>query len=219
MRSSSRGILAPVIAGIIIAGSLAMPAARGQTASPYGTELVINGGAEADGGATSNSQVVKPSGWTTTGEFTAVKYGASGGFPNAESPGPGTRGKNLFEGGNVARSTASQSIALKAPKADIASGSVRYTFSAWLGGFSGQADNAVVSVSFRDSAGEDLGGTTLGPVTPAQRKDITGSLERTHSGVVPKGAETAVVAIVLTRFDGTYNDGSADNVSLTLTKK
>lgn len=218
MTRNLRGILAPAIAGFILAASLAMPEVRGEAASPYGAELVKNGGAEAGLGAPSNAVVVKPSGWTTTGQFTAVQYGASGGFPDSKSPGPATRGKNLFEGGNVAKSTASQSIVLEAAATDIAAGSVRYTFSAWLGGFASQADNATVSLSFRDSAGGKLGGATLGPVTTAERKGVTGLLERTTSGVVPKGATSAAVAVVLTRFEGQYNDGSADNISLKLTK-
>jgi hypothetical protein len=37
-----------------------------------------------------------PTGWTTTGEFTAVQYGASGGFPDKTSPGPITATR--FEG-------------------------------------------------------------------------------------------------------------------------
>jgi len=218
MSFSVRGILAPAAAGVILAASLAMPGARAQTPSIYGVELVKNGGAEADVGAPSNSQIVKPTGWTTTGEFTAVQYGASGGFPDATSPGPAERGKNLFEGGNVAKSTGTQSISLAAAASDIAAGTVKYSFSAWLGGYSNQTDNATASLSFRDAAGRTVGSVVLGPVTPVERKDVTGLLQRSHSGVVPKAAATAVVTIVFTRYEGTYNDGSADNVSLKLTK-
>jgi hypothetical protein len=218
MSSRVRAILAPAIAGFILAAALAAPGARAQTASTFGTNLVVNGDAEAEVGAPDNSKIVKPSGWTTTGEFTAVQYGASGGFPDAKSPGPATRGKNLFEGGNVARSTASQSVWLSAAATEIAKGSVRYAFSAWLGGYSSQGDSAMVSVAFRDAAGKSLGGATLGPVTPAQRNDVTGLLDRSHSGAAPKGAATAVVTIVLTRLEGTYNDGAVDSVSLVLTK-
>jgi hypothetical protein len=53
-----------------------------------------------------------------------------------------------------------------------------------------------------EDSGKALGGATLGPVTPAEQKSVTGSLERAHSGVVPKGAATALVTIVLTRYEG-----------------
>jgi hypothetical protein len=218
MRFRIRALIAPAAAGLILVATLATSIAGAQTAPPFGTNLVVNGGAEAEVGAPDSSKIVKPSGWTTTGEFTAVQYGASGGFPDAKSPGPAARGKNLFEGGNVAKSTATQSISLSAAVTEIASGSVHYAFSAWLGGYSNQGDNATASISFRDAAGKALGGAMLGPVTPADRKDVTGLLERTHSGAVPKGAATAIVTIVLTRLAGIYNDGSVDSVSLVLTK-
>jgi hypothetical protein len=73
-------------------------------------------------------------------------------------------------------------------------------------------------VSFKDASGESLGSATLGPVTPAQRKDATGLLQRSHAGLVPVGATSAVVTVLLTRTDGEYNDGSADNISLVLNK-
>ena len=101
-------------------------------AGMYGTNLVVNGNAEAGPGAPSNSGVMKPPGWTTTGEFTAVKYGASGGFPDMTSPGPSDRGANFFAGGNVPVSTATQTISLAAGAADIDKGTVTYVFSAWL---------------------------------------------------------------------------------------
>jgi hypothetical protein len=211
-----RAVAALTIAAILTAGSTA--SAIAQSASLYGINLVTNGGAEADVGAPDSSHVVKPTGWTTTGQFTAVQYGASGGFPDTTSPGPADRGKNDFEGGNVASSTATQSISLAPIAADINSGSVRYTFSAWLGGYSNQRDNGTATVSFTDAGGKSLGSATLGPVTPQQRNDATGLVQRSHAGVVPAGASSAVVTIVLTRLDGVYNDGSADDVSLVLQK-
>lgn len=200
-------------------GAATVAGADANGSGMFGRNLVVNGGAEADVGAPSNVQVVKPTGWTTAGEFTAVQYGASGGFPDQTSPGPKDRGKNLFEGGNVALSTATQTISLAAAASQIQAGGVRYAFSAWLGGYSSQGDNAIASVTFRDSRGLALGGTSLGPVTPAQRDGVTGLLARGHSGTVPMRAAKAVVSLVLTRTDGTYNDGSIDSVSLILSPR
>jgi len=86
-----RAVAALTIAAILTAGSTA--SAIAQSASLYGINLVTNGGAEADVGAPDSSHVVKPTGWTTTGQFTAVQYGASGGFPDTTSPGPADRGR------------------------------------------------------------------------------------------------------------------------------
>jgi hypothetical protein len=203
-------------------GSLAAAFATGgnaQTPSLFGRNLVVNGGAESDVGAPDNSKIVKPSSWTTTGEFTVVQYGAAGGFPDKTSPGPADRGKNLFEGGNVVKSTALQTISLKAGATDIAAGTVHYVFSAWLGGFGSQGDNAKATVTFRDAAGASLGQNQLMPVTPAERKSVTGLLQRSASGDVPKNASSATISIELTRTDGQYNDGAIDNISLVLSNK
>jgi hypothetical protein len=59
----------------------------------------------------------------------------------------------------------------------------------------------------------------LGPVTPADRKNVTGLFPRSATGFVPKGSVEVIVKIVTTRYDGGDNDGSADNVSLILHKK
>ena len=207
--------------GLALAVALALGAPGAGSAQPaapnLGQELIVNGDAEADVGAPSNNQIVKPTGWRTTGEFTVVQYGASGGFPDAKSPGPPNKGRNFFSGGNVALSTATQTIHLLPYTAAIAAGGVKYRFSGWLGGFENQADFATANVTFRDATGAPLpGAATLGPVTPAERKTQTGSLYREATGVVPARARSAEVSIVITRREGTYNDGEVDNLSLKL---
>jgi hypothetical protein len=186
------------------------------TSTLFGTNLVVNGDAESDTGAPSNSQVVKPTGWTTTGEFTAVQYGASGGFPDKTSPGPSDRGKNFFGGGNVAKSTTTQTIDLSSGRQAIDSGGVTYVLTGWLGGYSAQADNAQVTVTFLSAAGGSLGSGRIGPVTPADRHGATGFFKRTATGSVPAQARAARVVITATRFEGSYNDGYSDDVSLFL---
>jgi hypothetical protein len=217
--SRVRTAAAAVAIATFFASILMVTGVRAQTATPYGTNLVVNGDAEVDAGAKNSSTIVSPASWVTTGQFDVVAYGASGGFPDGTSPGPTDRGKNLFEGGNVAKSTAMQTISLTGASADINAGIVKYVLSAYLGGYSNQGDYATVSVAFKDANGATVGtGTTIGPVTPAQRKGTTGSIAQSAPGTVPKGATTALVTIVITRLEGTYNDGSADNVSLVLSK-
>jgi hypothetical protein len=178
--------------------------------------LVVNGDAEANVGAANAQQIVKPKGWTTTGQFTAVQYGSPGGFPDAKSPGPDKRGKNDFEGGNAAVSTATQTISLAPSAALIDAGGVRYTFSAYLGGFADQDDNAKVTLTFHDKTGASLDSATIGPILAAQRNKTTGLIAQSLGGDVPKGAVSADVTVTLTRVSGQYNDGSADNISLVL---
>lgn len=64
----------------------------------------------------------------------------------------------------------------------------RYALEGYFGGFSGQNDNAVLKVSFRDSDSNVLGGVvSIGGVTAADRSNITGLLLRSADGTVPAG--------------------------------
>jgi hypothetical protein len=178
--------------------------------------LIINGDAEAAAGSPDGNPVATPS-WTVGGEATALQYGASGGYPQATDPGPANRGNNLFAGGaNDATSTLTQTISLAAYAAAIDAGHVTFTLSAYLGGFEGQEDNAVLSVSFQNGTTE-VGTGHVGPVTAADRGSVTGLLARTATGAVPAGTRSAVVTLTATRLEGTANDGYADNLSLALT--
>jgi hypothetical protein len=188
------------------------------TSPLFGTNLVVNGDAESDTGAASNSQIVKLTGWATIGEFTAVQYGASGGFPDKNSPGPSDRGKNFFGGGNVAKSTATQTIDLSSGAQAIDSGGTTYTLAGWLGGYGSQGDNAQMTVTFLNAAGGALGAGRIGPVTAADRHSTTGLFKRTATGSVPAHARAARVVITATRLEGTYNDGYSDDLSLLLKK-
>jgi hypothetical protein len=184
----------------------------------YGTNLVVNGNADAAAGAPNSGTIVKPLGWTTTGQFTAVKYGAAGGFPNKTTPGPADRGANFFAGGNVPVSTATQTISLATGAADIDKGGVTYVLSAWLGGYEAQDDNAKIMLIFKGADGASIAQTQLGPVLAADRKRVTSFLFKKTSDTVPKGARSATITLTMTRASGSYNDGEADDVSLILTK-
>ncbi len=208
--------LGTLVAGVmLLLATTAAVYAPTAAASQFGRNLVRNGNAEANTGAASDTQIVRPADWRTTGQFTAVQYGIPGGFPDENSPGPPNRGRNDFEGGNAPRSTATQSISLLESAAAIRLGA-RYTFSAWLGGWENQDDHATATVTFLSAHGDSVGSVKLGPVTPQERHNVTGLLYQSQSGVVPKDATRADVTIVITRYEGTYNDGSADNVSLML---
>ena len=199
------------IAATMFVGGVAAHAAT----SP---NLIKNPGAEAAAGGTGGT--VNVPNWTrTTGKtLTAVKYGTPGGFPTTSSPGPSTRGKNFFAGGSDTGATeiATQTISLASFATKIKGGAVTATAAGWFGGFSSQTDNASLVVTFKNSSGAVVATMTAGPVTAAQRKSVTGMLQRTVTHSVPKTATTASVQLVLKRLDGSYNDGYADNLSLNL---
>jgi hypothetical protein len=210
-------------AGVAALAATALAPAVAEAAShPAAPAKVVNlikdPGAElakpdSDGGK------VKVPNWTPAkgSQFTATAYGAEGGFPDKNTPGPKHRGKAFFAGGPSGNTSgATQSDSLKSYARLIASGKAKFKLTGWLGGWSDQGDNARLTVTWTTSSGKALGHATIGPVTAAQRHDVTEFLYRATSGLVPKGAATAVLTLHMVRDDGEYIDGYADNLSLTI---
>jgi hypothetical protein len=203
-----------VLAAALLATS-AVPAAA-SAASLFGSNLIVNGDAEAGVGSPSGAEVPAP-GFTTTGAFTVVSYGGPG-FPAPDSPGGSVGGHNFFAGGAGASvSTGSQFIDLTAGADFIDLGTTTFELSAYLGGYASQADNAALSVAFVDGAGAALGAPiVLAPVSNLDRGDVTGLILRRREGFVPSGARGALLTLTMNRVASLYNDGYADNLSLIL---
>jgi hypothetical protein len=184
--------------------------------------LVVNGDAESGPGG-SAEPVGSVTGWVVgEGAPALVAYSVGGGYPTAADPGPVRRGSRFFSGGNSPRTALVQDVELPRTgatgRAAVDAGRVRYTVTAWLGGYAAQEDGARLSVEFRDAKGTPVALSVLGPVTAGDRGARTGLLERTASAAVPPGARSARLLLVLTRSGGgTSNDGYADGISLGLT--
>ncbi len=209
-----------VAAGTLAAAATAPAhaAERAPAAASAPVNLIRDPGAEKAAPEASGGKVIVPS-WTTgKGDlFTAVAYGGPGGFPETTSPGPKKRGKNFFAGGPSGNTSAGQQTdSLAAYKKLISAGKARFALGAYLGGYSTQGDYATLTVTWETAKGVVLGHTTIGPVTEAQRKGVTGLLPRGKSGKVPAAARLAVVTLKMVREDGSYVDGYADNLSLTI---
>ena len=174
---------------------------------------ILNGAAESGTGSADGNPVPVPD-WTSTGNFTAVQYGVPAGFPTATDPGPASRGSNFFAGGGGAFSGGSQIVDVSNIAPEIDAGSIAYTLSGYLGGFSTQGDNAVLTASFL-SPSSMLGSASIGPVTTAERGGLTGLLFRSTTGSIPTGTRNIDFTLALTRVDGSYDDGYADNLSFT----
>ena len=205
-----------VAAAAISIGGLSMAGVpAGGATSP---NLILNGNAEASPGSPTGAVVPVPD-WkvSTGGPFTAVTYGAHGGFPTVSSPGPSKRGKNFFAGGPVSPNVvATQTISLAAYRAEIKTGTATYVLKGFLGGQGPQNDQAFVEVDWK--MGTSVVGTSavLGPVTAAQRGNVTGLLAQSASGKVPKQATEVFVQLSLSQVTGPYNNAYADNLSLTV---
>jgi hypothetical protein len=160
----------------------------------YGTNLLVNPGAEAGPSSPTGAPVSVP-GWITSSAFTVIPYGSPGGYPTASDFGPGDRSSQFFAGGNAVTSTATQDINVSANAADIATGQVGCEVSGWLGGFLDQNDGASVSVTFFNGA-SNLGAFSIGPVTAADRSNLTSLYYRSNAAMVPVG--TNLIRVTLT---------------------
>jgi hypothetical protein len=199
----------------VLAIAVAAPPASAQAAIPNGN-LLANPGAEASTGTGDPNVAMPPSGWTTSAGFTAARYGTAD-FPSTAQAAQLHAGLNFFAGGaNVAQSTAAQTIDVSSAATEIDAPKARATLTALLGGKGSEGDNAKVVARMLGSGGATLGSITLGPVSSADRDGLTSLMSRTKTVNVPAGTRRIVVTITAQRSQGTFNDGYADNVSLTL---
>jgi hypothetical protein len=182
---------------------------------PIGQELVVNGGAEAGASAPSASVPAFLPGWATSFGMTVLAYGTPG-YPQPSDPGPVMRGNNFFMGGQAALSLATQGVDLRACSALIEQGAVGYTLSAYLGGLANQDDSAVLVSDFQNDQGASQTQAVLGPVTAADRNNLTGLVGRMGTGTVPVGTQRIILTVTATRVQAPDNDGYADNISLML---
>ncbi len=182
----------------------------------YGTNVIVNPGAEIYKGTADGNVIITPTGWTANGDPTVDPYSGGDGV-SASIPQPPNSGKAFFTGGPDMQSTdLFQTIDLSSIGTAIDAKQVKFALSAYLGGYISQGDDATLFVNFQNAAKSFVSQVSLGPVTPADRNDNTGMLLRSLNGVVPSGARFAQVQIHFERTDGSYNDGYADNLSLVL---
>jgi hypothetical protein len=188
-------------------------------ATVLSTNLIVNPGAEASVGASNFASTAAPSGWTTTSAFTAVQYAAGGtGDLNAAVSAAVGGATNYFTGGpSNAGSTASQTINISDLAAQADAGQLDAHLSGLLGGFASQGDDMTVEAVFRDASNGLLGGLAIGPVSNADRNNVSTLLSRTSDGIIPLGTRSIDIVMSATRLAGAYNDGYADNLSFMLT--
>jgi hypothetical protein len=197
--------------------ALALAGTAAASATVTSANLVKNGAAELGQAASNSGEVFAPRSWTTTGEFTQIRYGAPGGFPDATISKAIKGGKAFFAGGDVEESTATQTAKVPSgwPKW-VQRGRVKAVLSANLGGYGVQEDASTVVAHFMDSGGLELGTMQIGPVTAADRGKQTKLLLRTTTLLAPAQTVSITIVITSTRSTGPYNDAYVDNVKLIL---
>lgn len=178
-------------------------AAFGAQAGPvFGSNLIVNGDAESDVAAS----------WQAFDGYArpqAVNYGPN--WVQPTQPGPANRGARLFVG-NGARTAGYQLFDLGAALLQPLS----FRLSGWLGGWASQADNALLYVSFLDGGDGEIGHAAIGPVTPGDRRNVTGLLYREASDWLPVGTSRLMFSLSMERAGGGDNDGYADNLAFVL---
>lgn len=179
--------------------------------------LLVNPGAEASVGAADMLAVAAPFGWETSGALTALRYDAAGSPFAGDLPGPENRGSNLFVGGpDSATSLARQLVDVAAAAQMIDERRLKAVLEAWLAVAAEDDDRAQVTARYFRSDGTPLGQMELGPLPSQARHRQTALVARQDQSAVPPGTRTIEVTIRVSRFTGTYNDGAADNLGLTL---
>jgi hypothetical protein len=200
--------------------ALLATAASAAAALPPGN-IVVNGDAEAGPAARNQTDAPSPAGWQQVPNFTTVAYGSGGPFPGTSISAQIGGGQNFFAGGPDAgfgnASAAVQDIDISGAAPEIDAGGVTASVSADLGGTGTEGDSGSFVAFFSDPAGQTQGSAVaLAPVSAAERGGVTGFVHRTGCTAVPAGVRVAHVQITAQRSQGTYNDGYADNISVTL---
>ena len=185
-----------------------------------GVNLLSNGSAEANLG-TAGGAARTLTDWETAGDAdtaaTAQLYGVNG-----YAPRPGGAGKAYFYGGQTGEGAESHAVGQTLNLADLGglidAGHASYRLSGTFGGHLDQADAASLTAAFLSASGELLQTVTIGGVTPADRHGLTQLLARDARGTLPAGARSVHSTLTFTKSaGGTFNDGSADELSFVVT--
>ena len=194
------------------------PAGSGSVATTSGN-LILNGDAELGDATLTGYDSVTIPGWKESGLPTVVAYGVSG-FPKARSPGAGG-GHNFFTGGPFSSSTLQQTIDVASAASAIDAGGVKFTLSGRLGGNGMSHDSAQLVASFRSRSGARIRRVAIGPVTAFDRKRVTGFLERSARGSIPRGTRSIEMVLHFVMYEAfvegtSLDNGYADDLSIAL---
>ncbi|WP_143120498.1 NHL domain-containing protein [Actinacidiphila alni] len=134
---------------------------------------------------------------------------------------PGVTGSRVFYGGTNpstvsipgVTTTGTQSVDL----GGLDAGGRPFRLSADLGGYATQSDYATVTAAFQDAKGGTLGSAVIGPVTAAQRDNISSLVHQAWYGTVPDGAVKVLLTVATVGVSsGANSDGAADDLDLTI---
>lgn len=187
----------------------------------FGTNLMVNGGAESGTSNPGSTPAASVPGWSRTGGCDVYAYATNYHGVNALEPTdivPRGAGNNYFAGGaKPASCTFTQSISLAGGASTIDAGTATFAAAAYLGGYGSDGDNATLTITFQDATGKQLSSLTVGTVGPNDRAGQQNGLYlRRTIGQVPAGTRSAAVTLNMLWVNGSNNEAYADNLSLIL---
>ena len=192
-----------------------------------GGNLIVNGDAEAGTAATDYSSAMLPPGWTRvggTGSLTAVEYAAAGSDPDQLNVGDSNvwgAGSDFFAGGPAgAPSAIMQLIDVSDRAAKIDANVMRAQISGLFGGYLSEDDSMTMTVRFLDANGSQLGNPVeVGGVEAGGRGNFTIIYPHSAYVGVPVGTRSIEVILSSNHVTGSYSNGYADNLQLTLSER
>jgi hypothetical protein len=173
------------------------------------TNLIVNGDAESGSAGTATTTVASIPGWTRTGNANVLPYNLTG-YVLLSDPAPPDHGFQYFTGPLAGvSSTLTQTINVSSGASTISGGNVKYTFSAYLGAYTGGVGVPVqVTAAFQNASGQTFSSATVGPAG----YNADGMSMQQQIGLVPSG--TVQILVTLTLSD---KYAAADSLSLVLT--
>ncbi|MSR62062.1 MAG: hypothetical protein EXS08_06425 [Planctomycetes bacterium] len=187
------------------------------TPARYGTNLLANGGAEAQLGWFQGDFPVL-TGWRALAPFRISRHGASA---------PKELGASYFSGGSGSLARAEQTLDLTALAEDIDRGAVRFELAARLGTQKRAPARVSCAVEFLSEQRKSLASSVLGPIGRDALGEELGYaagdsraelLARTTSGKLPRKTRLARV-ILLAEGEPSVEQTAADELSLVLERE
>jgi hypothetical protein len=172
-------------------------------APALGTNLLVNGGAEAQYGWSMGAFPVLP-GWRSLAPFRVSRH-------DSAEPGPPARGQSYFQGEDDTLARIEQTLDLRALAPEIDRSALRFRLSSWLGVRRRSPASIECAVEFLSEQKKVLERVRIGPVGLQElRADlgaekgepVEGLVERTATGRVPRRARAARIVLLATGPSG-----------------
>jgi len=212
-RSFCRSWPAPVL-GLVVA--LIQPAIANANTS---ANLLVNGNAELQLCTNDWTAQTSVPGWRVIRGAVSVLCYSAFNFTNVTPATPSNvpAGNALFAAPG-ADTAMDQSVDVSAAATAIDSGTVGFTLSGWLGGWSNRPERATLTAVFLDANGQSTGTpVVIADVDAQARGNVTGLVQRAVEGVVPPSTRQITVTVQFLSGMTSFQNAYADNISLTLT--